>query len=365
VAEGLIVHRGRVVEGRIAVNDSVRASVDPERRLASQRNHTATHLLHAALRDVLGDHVRQAGSLVAPDRLRFDFTHIEATKPEELAAVQRLVNEKIRADIDVHSEIQPYDQAIAGGAMALFGEKYTKDVRVVGICEPAHGHAAHDHTTTCFSKELCGGTHCHRTGEVGTFIIASEGSVGSGVRRIEALTGPLADAYVIEQQGTLSRLARKLASTPAEVETRIDALQAELEAEQRRLQQLERQAGRAEVDTLIEAAERVNGASLVVARVPVANAEAMREMGDLLREKLGSAVVVLGAVFDDRPSFLAMVTRDLSGRVHAGNLIKQVAAVAGGGGGGRPDMAQAGGKDASKLDAALDVARDLAKESLA
>ena len=308
-AEGLIVHRGRVVEGRIAVSDAVRASVDPEKRRASQRNHTATHLLHAALREVLGDHVRQAGSLVAPDRLRFDFTHIEATKPEELAAVQRLVNEKMRADIDVHWEHMPYDDALSGGAMALFGEKYQSEVRVVGICEPVARarHEGQHERMRCFSKELCGGTHCHRTGEIGTFIIASESSVGSGLRRIEALTGSLADAYVLEQQAALRRLGAKLNAPPSEVEAQIDALQAELEAERRRVQQLERAAGRSEVDALLAAAEKVGDASIVVARVHAANVDAMREMGDLLREKLGSAVIVLGAVIGDRPNFLAMV----------------------------------------------------------
>lgn len=361
-AEGLIVHRGRVIEGRIAVSDAVRASVDPETRRASQRNHTATHLLHAALREVLGDHVRQAGSLVAPDRLRFDFTHIEATKPEELAAVQRLVNEKVRADIEVHWEHMPYDEALSSGAMALFGEKYQKEVRVVGICEPV----AHDHGEMhCFSKELCGGTHCHRTGEVGTFIIASESSVGSGLRRIEALTGSLADAYILEQQAALRRLGAKLNAPPPEVEAKIEALQAELETERRRAQQLERAAGRSEVDALLGAAEKVGDASVVVARVHADNSDTMREMGDLLREKLGSAVIILGAVIGDRPTFLAMVSKDLTSKAKAGDLIKQVAAVAGGGGGGRPDMAQAGGKDASKLDEALAVGKDLAAKALA
>ncbi|MEX2247036.1 MAG: alanine--tRNA ligase [Dehalococcoidia bacterium] len=366
-SEGLIVHRGRVTDGSIAVNDAVTARVDVEQRRASMRNHTATHLLHAALREVLGTHVRQAGSLVAPDRLRFDFTHIEATKPEELATVQRLVNVTVREDIAVHAEVQPYDEAIAGGALAFFGEKYADEVRVVGICEPLH--ARHDGDVEphapCFSKELCGGTHCHRTGEIGAFVIESEGSVGSGVRRIEALTGALADAYVIAQQETVAVLARRLGTTPAQLPERVEALEAELEAERRRAQQFERQAGRAEVEQLLEAAEQVDGASVVVAKVPASSAEAMREMGDLLRERLGSAVVVLGGVFDGRPNFVAMVTRDLTARVHAGNLIKEVAAVAGGGGGGRPDMAQAGGKDASKLDDALDLARGIARERLA
>jgi alanyl-tRNA synthetase len=365
-AEGLIVHRGKVVEGRVAISDAVRAGVDLENRRASQRNHTATHLLHAALREVLGDHVRQAGSLVAPDRLRFDFTHIESTKPEELAAVQRLVNEKIRANIDVHWEQLPYDEAISGGAMALFGEKYQREVRVVGICEPKH---AHDHDSApemhCFSKELCGGTHCHRTGEVGTFIIASETSVGSGLRRIEALTGPLADTYILEQQASLRRLASRLSAQPSEIDARIEALQAELDTERRRAQQLERAAGRGEVDALLASAEKSGEASIVVARVQAANTDAMREMGDLLREKLGSAVIVLGVVINDRPNFLSMVTPDLTKRVKAGDLIKQVAAVTGGGGGGRPDMAQAGGKDASKLDDALALAKRLASEALA
>jgi len=362
-SEGLIVHHGRVVEGRVALNDSVRAIVDPALRRASQRNHTATHLLHAALREVLGTHVRQAGSLVAPDRLRFDFTHVEATKPEELAAVQRLVNEKIREDIEVHWELQPYDQAIAGGAIALFDEKYAANVRVVGICEPAPADAAvQEHR--CFSKELCGGTHCHRTGEIGTFIIASEASVGSGLRRIEALTGALADEYVLAQQQTLARLSRKLNSPPEALEAKIEQIEAELAAERRALQQLQRQHGRAEVESLLEHAERVNGTAVLVARVAVSTPDALREMGDLLRDRLGSAVVVLGSVLNDRPAFVAMVTDDLAGKVHAGKLIGVVAKAADGGGGGRPDMAQAGGKDPKKLDTALDVARRLARESL-
>jgi alanyl-tRNA synthetase len=370
-SEGLIVHRGLVVEGRIAVNDRVVAHVDVEKRRASQRNHTATHLLHAALRQVLGEHVRQAGSLVAPDRLRFDFTHIEATKPEEIAAAQRLVNEKIREDLEVHWEQMPYDEAVAGGAMALFGEKYSANVRVVGICSPAgviheEDEAVHDPDgrARCFSKELCGGTHCGRTGEIGAFVIASESSVGSGLRRIEALTGPLADAYVLEQQATLSRLGRKLNATAGEIEARVEALQAELETERRRLQQLERQAGRSEADALLAGAETIGDASLVVARVTAANVEALREMSDVLREKLGSAVIVLGAVIGERPNFLVVSTKDLNARVHAGNLVKQIAAIAGGGGGGRPDMAQAGGKDASKLDEALDLARTTARAAL-
>jgi alanyl-tRNA synthetase len=245
--------------------------------------------------------------------------------------------------------------------MALFGDKYSQNVRVVGICEPRIDEPAqHD----CFSKELCGGTHCHRTGEIGTFVIVSEGSVGSGVRRIEALTGALADDFVLEQQTTLNRVAKKLAATPATLESRIEHLEAELAEARRKAQQLERQSGRAEVESLLDVAERVNGASVLVARVAAPNAEALREIGDLLREKLGTSVVVLGSVVNERPSFVAMVTSDLAGKVHAGKLIDRVAKAAGGGGGGRPDMAQAGGKDAARLDDALTVARQLARESL-
>jgi alanyl-tRNA synthetase len=282
------------------------------------------------------------------------------------------VNEKIREDIDVHWEHMPYDEAVASGAMALFGEKYQANVRVVGICEP---HAASPSPTTndqrptppthCFSKELCGGTHVHRTGEIGAFVIASESSVGSGLRRIEALTGPLADAYILEQQATVARLSRRLNTPPAEVDARVEALQAELDAERKRAQQFERAAGRSEVDALVQSAEQIGGASVIVARVQAANIDAMREMADVLREKLPSAVVVLGAVTGDKPSFLAMATKDVAGKVHAGNLVKQIAAVAGGSGGGRPEMAQAGGKDAAKLDEALALATRLIRDALA
>jgi alanyl-tRNA synthetase len=257
--------------------------------------------------------------------------------------------------------------------MALFGEKYPSNVRVVGICDPpapplddavgAHGRAPRGEVG-CFSKELCGGTHCGRTGEIGAFVIASEGSVGSGVRRIEALTGALADEYIIEQQSRIGAISRRLNAPPAELEARIEALETELASGRKLAGQLQRQAGKAEADELVAAAERIDGAALVVARVSAADADAMREMSDLLREKLGSAVIVLGAVIDERPVFLAVSTKDLATRVHAGNLIKQVAAVAGGGGGGRPEMAQAGGKDASKLDEALSLARRTARESL-
>jgi alanyl-tRNA synthetase len=357
-AEGLIVHRGRA-EGRIAVNDAITVEVDSAKRAATMRHHSATHLLHAALRSVLGEHVRQAGSLVAPDRLRFDFTHVGAPTNEDLVEVERLVNEKIRADLPVDTHETSYEGALEEGALALFDEKYAANVRVVSMCEAQ--------AQRCFSKELCGGTHCHRTGEVGAFVIVSEGSVGSGLRRMEALAGEPAVALVRQRLDALDAVTQQLGAGKAEeVAAKLAALQEELSAAQKRLQQLERASGRQAVDGLLEQAERVDGVSVLAARVAAQNFESMREMGDLLRDKLGSAVVVLGAEFAERPNFLAVVTRDLTSQgVHAGELIKRVAAVAGGGGGGKPELAQAGGKDASRLDDALRTAAELAREAVA
>jgi len=373
--EGVIVHRGRVVEGRIAVNDAVVAQVDAEKRRDTMRNHTATHLLQAALRRVLGTHVRQSGSLVAPDRLRFDFTHMSASgglKPEEVLAVQRLVNEKIREDIEVHPDEKGYEEAIAGGALAFFGEKYSDRVRVVEIAEqpvmeegaglPA-GQAGPSGGR--YSMELCGGTHCRSTGEIGSFIIVREESIGAGLRRIEAVTGRGAEEYAQAQRDLLERLSRRVGVTPADLETKVASLLEELEAERRRAQALERDAARRAAEALLAGAERVDGAAVVAGQVPAASFEVMREAGDWLRDRLGSAVLVLGAVFGERPNFVAMITPDLTARgLHAGELVKRVAAVTGGGGGGRPEMAQAGGKDPGRLEEALGLARKLARESL-
>jgi alanyl-tRNA synthetase len=359
-----IVHRGRVVKGRIAVNDAVVAQVDAEKRRDTMRNHTATHLLQAALRRVLGAHVRQSGSLVAPDRLRFDFTHMEALKPEEVLAVQRLVNEKVREDAPVHPDEKGYEDAIAGGALAFFGDKYADRVRVVEI-----GGEADAEGSGRFSMELCGGTHCRSTGEIGGFIIVREESTGAGVRRIEAVTGRGAEEHAQSQRDLLERLGSRVGVAPAELETKVASLLEELEAERRRAQALEREAARRAAEALLAAAEQVNGVTVVVGQVPAASVEVMRETGDWLRDRLGPSggrtVLVLGAVFDGRPNFVAMVTKDLTARgLHAGDLVKRVAAVTGGGGGGRPEMAQAGGKDAGRLEEALALARKLARESL-
>ena len=355
-AEQLIVHRGRIVEGRIAVNDAVVARVDEARRRNIMRNHTATHLLHAALRRVLGSHVRQAGSLVAPDRLRFDFTHIEALKPEELAEIQRIVNEKIRADLPVTTRLSSFDAAMDEGVLAFFDEKYGDQVRVVETKEDGER----------FSGELCGGTHCSASGQIGLFLIVGESSVGAGMRRIEAITGRGAEAYVQEQLAAVENASRCLGAAPAELESKVASLLSDLERERKRVQALERALAAPAAEALVSKAGKVDGIPVLAARVDAPSQDALRHMGDVLRQRLGSAVVVLGTVLSGRPAFMAMVTPDLVKRgLHAGHILKRVASAAGGGGGGRPEMAQGGGTNVSKLDEALGLVEPLVKELLA
>ena len=344
----LIAHIGEVVAGQISVGDSVQAAVDLDRRYGLMRNHSATHLLHAALRQVLGDQVRQAGSLVAPDRFRFDYTQPEAPSSEQLAAAEALVNARIRDDIPIATNEMGYQDAIEYGATAIFGEKYTTDVRVVEICD------SDPQVRDCFSKELCGGTHAPATGFIGGFKIVAEGSIGAGLRRIEALTAAAADAWQRQRLDALEAVAGQLRSTPLDAPARVLALQAELDDARKRLAQVERQASAGSAAGLAEQAEQVAGVNVVAGRIDVASADALREAGDEVKRRLGSGVVVLGTVAKDRPVFVAMVSDDLiDDGLHAGNLIRDVAKLAGGGGGGKPHMAQAGGKDADKLDEAL------------
>jgi len=355
-AERLIVHRGRVVEGRIAVNDAVVAQVDAARRYDTMRNHTATHLLHAALRRVLGTHVRQAGSLVAPDRLRFDFTHVEALGPDELAAVQGLVNDRVRADLAVRTRQSSFDEAMAEGVLAFFDEKYGDVVRIVETREDGER----------FSAELCGGTHCSSTGQIGLCLVVGESSVGAGMRRIEALTGYGAEAYVAERLAALQGASQRLGVTPADIEPKLSSLLDELEAAHKQVQALERAVAAPAAAGLAERAQPVDGVAVLAARVDAPSSDALRYMGDILRQRLGSAVIVLGATLGGRPTFMAMVTPDLVKRgLHAGHILKQVASAAGGGGGGRPEMAQGGGDDPAKLDEALSLVEPTVRELLA
>ena len=299
VAERLIVHRGHVVEGRIAVNDAVVAQVDAARRYDTMRNHTATHLLHAALRRVLGTHVRQAGSLVTPDRLRFDFTHVEALKPEELAAVQSLVNDRIRADLPVRTRQSSFDDAMAEGVLAFFDEKYGDVVRIVETREDGER----------FSAELCGGTHCSSTGQIGLCLVVGESSIGAGMRRIEALTGRGAEAYVAERLAALQGASQRLGVTPQDLEPKLSSLLDELETARKQVQALERAVAAPAAAGLAERAQPVDGVAVLAARVEAPSQDALRHMGDVLRQRLGSAVIVLGATLGGRP--------DLHGHGHA------------------------------------------------
>ncbi|MHB1296751.1 MAG: alanine--tRNA ligase [Anaerolineae bacterium] len=345
------VHRGQVVEGAVTEGELVEARVDEERRLDIARNHTATHLLHRALRRVLGEHAAQSGSLVAPERLRFDFSHLAALTPEELRRVSAIVNEQIRANLPVSTRISSFDEAVRGGAIALFGEKYGDVVRAVSV--------------EGYTTELCGGTHLHTTGQIGFFMIVSEASIGSGLRRIEALTGRGAEAYVQQRLDALGAIAEALSARPGEELERIDALQGQLREQRRTIQTMQRQLAAGGVDALLQTAVEVNGSRLLVARVDVPDLDAMRELADRLRDSLGSAVVALGAVFDERPVLVVSVTQDLVSKgLHAGKLAGAAAQRMGGGGGGRPNMAQAGGKDVAKLDEALDAVPSLVKQAL-
>lgn len=346
----VIVHEGKVVEGNLAVGDEVRAIVDRERRLDIARNHTATHLLQAALRQVLGEHVQQRGSLVAPDRLRFDFSHLEAMTEAEIGEVQHIVNEKIRQNLPVFSEETAYERAIEEGAIALFNEKYGNVVRLMKIGRPA------------VSAELCGGTHVTSTGEIGYFQIISESGIGTGLRRIEAVTGRGAETYFDRRLATLESVAKTLGASAEDVQEKLSDVAAELAKERKRVLALERELAKREAESLVSRAEKVNGVTLLVARTPASSQQVLREMADFLRDKLKSAIIVLGTVYEDKPYFLTVVTPDLVEKgYNAGDIVKQVARVAGGGGGGRASLAQAGGKYKDKVDEALRLARSLIK----
>ncbi len=352
---GAILHRGRVTEGELRVADTADASVDLQWRAGAARNHTATHLLHASLRSILGQHVRQQGSLVSPDRLRFDFTHLEQTPREALVEVQQLANEQVRNDLEVAWRTTSYRSAVEGGALAFFGDKYGNDVRVVEI-------GGDDGK---FSAELCGGTHVHHTGEIGFLHVLKESAVAAGTRRIEALSGRAAESHLLEQQERLIRLADRLNTSPAELEDRVASLQAELERLRKQEQQLQRLQGASITEGLVEGATKLGDSHLVVAQVNASSVDTLKEVADRLRAMLKSVLVVLAANIDGKPAFLAAATSDLVGRgVHAGNIVREVATAAGGRGGGRPDLAQAGAQDPARIPEALDAARRLGRQAL-
>ena len=338
----ITLHNGKVAQGTLTVGEQVQAVVDIERRRDIQRNHTATHLLQAALRQVLGDHIQQRGSLVAPEHLRFDFSHLAAMTPDEIKKVQQIVNDKIRQNLKVSDEQTDYKKAVAAGAVALFDEKYGDVVRVMRIGDPH------------VSMELCGGTHASSTGEIGYFYIMSESSIGAGIRRIEAVTGRGAEALIDERLAELDEISRSLEASPDNVQEKLAAFLAELNETKKRALALEKELAKNEAASLLEKVETIKGIKVLTARISSDSQTVLREMADFLRDKLGSGIVVLGAVSADRPVFIATVTPDLVAKgYNAGDIVKKVSTVAGGGGGGKANFAQAGGKDINKLDEAL------------
>ncbi|HET6303440.1 MAG TPA: alanine--tRNA ligase [Myxococcota bacterium] len=338
--EGLIVQRGRVEQGEIHVDETAELRVDPAARAGAVRHHSGTHLLHAALREVLGRQAVQRGSLVAPDRLRFDFTHDTPVTPAEIQRIEDLVNGWIEANAPARVEEMPHADALAAGAIAMFGEKYGDRVRVVGFGD--------------FSLELCGGTHAGATGEVGLLKVVSEGGVAAGVRRVEALTGRDALERWRSEERTLLRAAELLRTTPAELTARVEKLLDERRALEKELDELRSAQRRAASGDLLSQAREVGGVRVLAARVDGVEAKDLRSMVDDLRAKLGSGIVLLAAEREGQVSLALGVTKDLVAKHPAGELIREVAALVGGKGGGRPDFAQAGGRDAARLDQAFE-----------
>ncbi len=350
---GLVVHIGKVVKGTPRVGDAVSAEVDELRRWDSMRNHTATHLLHAELRYIIGEHVQQAGSLVAPDRMRFDFSHSGMLTQDELDLIDQSVNDAILANYPVQPFEESFKQAVASGAIALFTEKYGERVRVIRVGYP----------DMPFSQELCGGTHVSNTSQIGAFHILSESSVGAGLRRIEAVTGRGVTQFLHEGLGHLERAAAYLRTTPDQVDHKVLALMNETAAQKKEIERIHRELAQRESEQLLLRVQRVDGVPVLAAQAQAASADLLREQADYLKEKLGSGIVILGAAIDGKPSLVAAVTQDLTAKGYdAVALIRPIARVVGGGGGGRPTLAQAGGKDLSRLEEALTLAPRIVAE---
>ncbi|MBR4943936.1 MAG: alanine--tRNA ligase, partial [Peptococcaceae bacterium] len=343
--DGKYVHHG-VVSGTVMAGEAVSAQVDEAMRQATARNHTATHLLHKALRDVLGDHVHQAGSSVDAQRLRFDFSHMTSVSAEELAKVELAVNEVILQAIPVNVFETGIEEAKKLGFTALFGEKYGDVVRCVQAGD--------------YSMELCGGTHVANISQIGLFKIVSEGAVAAGVRRVEAVTGMAAYQYALQKEQLVAELGKALKTPEKDLVSRVEQLGAQNKELEKEIAQLHAASSKNQVDGLLNQVKEVNGVKLLACEVEAADMNSLRDMSDMFRDKLGSGVVVLGAKSEGGVNLIVAATKDLTKQgIHAGNIIKEIAKVTGGGGGGRPDMAQAGGKDYSKLAEALALAEGL------
>ena len=351
-AAGLIVHKGVVSEGDISLGEPVSARVDPSRRQSAARNHSGTHILHASLRAVLGPHVKQAGSLVTPERLRFDFSHVGAVESEEMREIQGLANEKVREDMGVSTHVTTYADAVRAGALAFFGDKYGDKVRVVTMSS--------GNEDKPFSVELCGGTHVQATGEVGPVFILGESSIGGGMRRVEAVTGQSSVELFQQRSDLLQRISGRLETPVADLEDRLEGFISDMRALRRQVAQLERKNLRMEAQGLLGQVRDAKGVKVLAARTSAGSVEALREMGDWLKAKLGSGVLVLAMAQNGRPMLVSMVTPDLVARgLHAGNIVRETARQLGGGGGGRPESAQAGGRRLDLLPQALEGVVDL------
>ena len=345
---GLIIHRGKVASGRIEVGQRVALDVDLGKRQATALNHTATHILHTVLRQVLGDHVKQAGSLVAPDRLRFDFTHFSHIEPEQIRQIEYLVNQRIRANVPVTTDEMDAEDALKTGAMALFEEKYGDRVRVVSLSD--------------FSKELCGGTHTRRTGDIGLFKIVSESSVAAGVRRIEALTGQAALDFVQQLAHTAQQSGHLLRARTEDVVARIEQLMAVQKSTEKEIEKLKAALADARAGSGEDEMQTIGGVPVLVKKVGVDKPAALRDLADRFKDRVKSGIVILGSATGGKALLIVVVSKDLIKRFHAGNIVKELAAMVGGGGGGRPDMAQAGGPEPEKLDLALERASEIIEQ---
>ena len=348
---GKVGHVGRVTKGMFKVGDKVSLEVASKKHADTCKNHSATHLLQKALKTVLGDHVEQKGSLVTPDRLRFDFSHFEAMTPEEIEKVEAIVNQEIQAALPVVTDVMSIEEAKKTGAMALFDEKYEEKVRVVSMGD--------------FSKELCGGTHVSNTSQILVFKIVSEAGIAAGVRRIEALTGDGVFAYYKEIERQLHQAAKTAKTTPAGLNEKIEHLQAEIRELHSENESLKSKMAKDALGDVMDQVQEIGGVKVLAARVDGVDMNGLRDLGDQLKEKLGEGVVVLASAVDGKVSLMATATDGAQKKgAHAGNLIKAIAGLVGGGGGGRPGMAQAGGKNPDGIDAAIAKAAEVAAEQL-
>jgi alanyl-tRNA synthetase len=345
----LLVHVCKVLQGTVRVGEEVTLAVDKEKRKATERNHTATHILHYVLRNILGDHVKQQGSYVGPDYFRFDFSHGEALTSEQIATIEKLVTERILQNEDLSDQVTDMDTAITEGAMALFGEKYGDEVRMVSIGD--------------YSRELCGGTHSHHTGDIGPFKIVGESSVAAGVRRIEALTGTGALEYIQNQEKTLKETAVLLRAAPQDLAGRVEKLLAQQKELEKEIERVKAQAMSRQFVPTGQDIREINGLKVLSQQVDVDSAKDLRVMLDNLKNQIKSGVIVLGAeAADGKAMLICGVTKDLTDRYHAGEIIKELSAKVGGKGGGRPDMAQGGGPHSKKIKEALESVFDMVEQ---